>query len=1157
VKVSRNYLLSFYVIVIAILLLVPSLAIAQSATKGGILSTSFDSGTFKGLQSVADRFRNKGERSTIAVGLPTLDGGVTVQLEPHDIRSSNYHATLSNQYGQIDDPFQVDLFKARDEQGDDFYRFSLVRNKQTGEKQFIGYFRKDRTFYHLAPANEAGLDYSVDALTTEEVEKLLESCGVDHSSAHELLRSSAARTDRLSRVVAEATLRVVEIATDADFEYVQAEGGSTSANANILAIINATDALYRAQLGSRFSVTYQNAWTVSNDPYSSSDAETLLNQFVNYWQSNFSSSKTYDVAHLWTGRDLDGSTIGIAYVSALCSSFRYGLSQRLDNLASDIPLFAHEAGHNFGSGHDSCGGSDEFVMCPFLISGADTFSTSSRNQISSHLASSNCLASEDDGDSGGSNSAPVLDPIGPQSVTEGQTLTFSVSGTDADNDTITFSASGLSGASITGSTFSYTPSVGTVPSNSNSTTQNVTIRASDGTDSDSEEVVIMVISVDGNQAPNLAKPAARTIAAGQNFSLSLSAQDPENDALTFSAPSGLPAGATLTTAGLFRWTPGGNQIGSYEILFQVRDTVGNVDSETFSLTVGDSDAPDNPEVHIDGDFDLDGNADLVVFRPSTGEWYTSPISSGQTARATTVSQFGLPGDIPVMSDYDGDNRTDLAVFRPSVSTWFVRNSATGVVSSIPFGLGGDLPLRGGDFDGDGRADLAVFRPSFGTLFYRASNNGAVVPIQIGQKGDVPVVCDFDGDGRTDAAVYRPGTGIWRVLIGTMVDEFTFGERADIPVPGDYNGDGACELRVYRPSTSEWIGFDNSRVTLGQAGDVPVPLDYNGDGSTDLGVFTPRTGQWTVRAGGDSSAQWGLPSDYVAAREWSLFASRNTNGPSLQALSSDVGSFLAYDASIQQVLTVGVNSLLPKVVPSVPGSTIIRGDYDGDGALDVVNYTNGLWTVYLATGGVFQQPWGLAGDTPISADFDGDGKNDIAVFRPQDLDGLSKWYVIRSSDGSIFVYNWGLPGDVPVVADFTGDGWSDPAVFRPSNGTWFVLDGRANTFYDASQWGLSIDTPRVVDFDGDGRPDKAVWRFTDGTFYVQHSAGGVSVRQWGIPGDVPVPGSYLAAGSTDYAVYRPSTRQLFVLSQNGASFAFETGLSAIAQVVGQTPPVPTN
>lgn len=96
------------------------------------------------------------------------------------------------------------------------------------------------------------------------------------------------------------------------------------------------------------------------------------------------------------------------------------------------------------------------------------------------------------------NLAPVLAPINPKSVKEGQTLTFSVEAIDPDNDLLTYSIFGLpEGATFNSRTrvFNWTPNYDAVSVDDKTTEFRVTFLASDGQLTDSESTSITVENV--------------------------------------------------------------------------------------------------------------------------------------------------------------------------------------------------------------------------------------------------------------------------------------------------------------------------------------------------------------------------------------------------------------------------------------------------------------------------------------------------------------------------------------------------------------------------------------------------------------------------------------------------------------------------------------
>ena len=175
------------------------------------------------------------------------------------------------------------------------------------------------------------------------------------------------------------------------------------------------------------------------------------------------------------------------------------------------------------------------------------------------------------------NRAPTLASIGNKNIAEGSPLTFTLSGTDADGQTLTYSSTALpAGATLTGANFAWTPTfeqAGPYP---------VTFTVSDGSLTDTESITITV--TDLNRAPELGAVGDKSVAEGSPLTFSLSAIDQDGQALTYSSTA-LPAGATLTGAN-FAWTPTFEQAGTYPVTFTVSDGV-LTDTEAISIIVSD------------------------------------------------------------------------------------------------------------------------------------------------------------------------------------------------------------------------------------------------------------------------------------------------------------------------------------------------------------------------------------------------------------------------------------------------------------------------------------------------------------------------------------------------------------------------------------------
>ena len=176
------------------------------------------------------------------------------------------------------------------------------------------------------------------------------------------------------------------------------------------------------------------------------------------------------------------------------------------------------------------------------------------------------------------NRSPILDPIGPRTVTELQPLVIHLSGSDPDGDPVVFGADTLpSGAVFDRSTATFT----WTPTATQAKTYYVGFWIKDSALLSTKETVTITV-LDANRPPVLAPVGDRTVDEGQLLEISLSATDPDGTALTYSA-TGVPAGADLNpSTGRFAWTPGYDRAGDYPVTFRVSD---GIDSDTESIVI--------------------------------------------------------------------------------------------------------------------------------------------------------------------------------------------------------------------------------------------------------------------------------------------------------------------------------------------------------------------------------------------------------------------------------------------------------------------------------------------------------------------------------------------------------------------------------------------
>ncbi len=148
-----------------------------------------------------------------------------------------------------------------------------------------------------------------------------------------------------------------DLGVDSDYKYFQSYGNKSKVKNRIELVINTMDVQYERDVDITHRIT-KIIVRQSQGPYTQTDPSALLNQFRSEWNANQSAVKR-DVAHLFTGKNLDGSVIGVAWLGVICNKSQgYGLVQSdcCGSLSCSADLSAHELGHNWNAGHCSCGG---------------------------------------------------------------------------------------------------------------------------------------------------------------------------------------------------------------------------------------------------------------------------------------------------------------------------------------------------------------------------------------------------------------------------------------------------------------------------------------------------------------------------------------------------------------------------------------------------------------------------------------------------------------------------------------------------------------------------------------------------------------------------------------------------------------------------------
>ena len=254
------------------------------------------------------------------------------------------------------------------------------------------------------------------------------------------------------------------------------------------------------------------------------------------------------------------------------------------------------------------------------------------------------------------------------------------------------------------------------------------------------------------------------------------------------------------------------------------------------------------EIPLTGDFDGDGDDDLVKFNQSASGEDTAPVYVSINNRESFAEKerwhasFSETGEIPMVGDFNGDGKDDIIRFTqkkqydaagvgigPAVVWVSLSNGSRFEASRVWhtfFSLKGEIPMVG-DFNGDGKDDIVTFTQEKqydaagvvigpAVVWVSLSNGSRFETSRVWHtffslKGEIPKVGDFDGDGKADIVTfvqhsqnYSDGSllgesPVWISLsTGSRFKSSTVWHRnfcssGQVPSIGDMNMDGKDDI----------------------------------------------------------------------------------------------------------------------------------------------------------------------------------------------------------------------------------------------------------------------------------------------------------------------------------------------------------------------------
>ncbi|MFZ0317604.1 MAG: FG-GAP-like repeat-containing protein [Candidatus Sulfotelmatobacter sp.] len=364
-----------------------------------------------------------------------------------------------------------------------------------------------------------------------------------------------------------------------------------------------------------------------------------------------------------------------------------------------------------------------------------------------------------------------------------------------------------------------------------------------------------------------------------------------------------------------------------------------------------------------------------------GTQFISKTQVTASILASDIAQAGT-GAVTVSNPGSGSltsNTAFLSVVEPITTV---------TLSGEGFSIGGNgLQSVTGDFNGDGKLDIASANFSEVQVLL-GEGNGTFAPAVSYNAGNSPwaiAAADVNGDGKLDLLVVNYGSNNVSVLLGKgdgtfgSPTNFATGSGPSAIAVADFNGDGKLDLAISSyENTVVLLGngdgtFQTQTPLVGQALAICVG-DFNRDGIPDIAIALYLDDVKVFLGNGDGSFQQGKTYSDTQVNLLSITAA-DLNGDGILDLILGANGYSVLmgngDGTFASPINYEINN----------GGYAAVADLNGDGKLDLILASSYTILALLGNGdGTFGSPStfeGAVGNANVTTgDFNGDGAMDV-------------------------------------------------------------------------------------------------------------------------------------------------------------------------------------